>query len=136
MRFFTYIKRKRIKILWVLSILFITYLTLFFKSESYSPPTFEHLDKVAHFSMFFVLSLLGGIHIIKTRYNKFFVWQMLNFISVSVLGGLIEFIQPYFGRDCSAADFYANSAGALFGVLLSKLIYVNIIRRILDRNKK
>ena len=44
------------------------------------------------------------------------VWPVI--LGVSAYGGLIEIIQPFFGREAGWGDFLADFAGAVFGGIL------------------
>ncbi len=68
-------------------------------------------DKGAHFIAYAIASWLLIMAFSRER-------SLLVFISVSLLGLLIEVIQPYFGRTFDISDLIVNCAGALFGVLL------------------
>lgn len=79
-----------------------------------------YFDKVVHFTMYFVMSLLlaGYLH----QFRKFSDQKILlvNVLLLIFLGGLLEILQfelPI-NRDCSWGDFAANSTGAVTGTLL------------------
>ena len=129
MKIIKYITKNRTTILWVICLLSIVYLTLFYKSSGvdYQIP---HIDKIAHFMMFFSITSLGSMIILK-KYNNRMRFIIINFIASVSLGGLIEIIQPYFGRGADFIDFYADVLGAIVGVIMYKFIYFKIIKRIL-----
>ena len=69
-------------------------------------------DKFHHFVAFAVLALPLP-----------FAQQKLVipvFVSVTAYGGLIEIIQPFFGRNADWGDFLANGFGAICGAYLGK----------------
>ena len=68
-------------------------------------------DKGAHFIAYAIASWLLVLAFSRTH-------SRLIFISVSLLGLLIEVIQPHFGRTFDISDLIVNCVGALFGVLL------------------
>lgn len=129
--FKSYMKTSIVKLLWFFCFVIIAYLTLSLPTETSSIFTnIPNIDKVVHFMMFFSLSVIGGIYGIKTNKN-YIKWQSINALCIIAIGGAIELIQPYFGRDCSITDFYANTLGSITGVILSKFIYFKIIKKTL-----
>ena len=50
----------------------------------------------------------------------------LIFIIAVVYGGLIEIIQPHVNRYGELGDFFANTVGAVIGVLISRLILARL----------
>ena len=46
-------------------------------------------------------------------------------------GGIIELIQPYFGRHADWGDFLANSTGALIGALMAWVAHRSVLRHLL-----
>ena len=71
-------------------------------------PGLPHIDKLAHFITFFVITL-PAVAVHPARW----FWIVL---AASALGGAIEIIQPWFGRSRELADFIADVAGALLAV--------------------
>ena len=67
-------------------------------------------DKLHHGLAFAVLAF--PLPFVRPR----FVWPII--IGVSVYGGLIEVIQPLFGREASWYDFFADLIGASLGGIL------------------
>ena len=64
-------------------------------------------DKIAHFSAYLGLVLAAAL--LRPKSIAFYT-------SCAILyGGLIEFIQPSFGREKEVLDFVANSLGAISG---------------------
>jgi len=49
-------------------------------------------------------------------------WTWLIFLIGVFYGGMIEIIQPYVNRYREIGDFWANTTGAVLGVLLARLI--------------
>ena len=77
------------------------------------PPSPDVSDKVVHLIAFaalaFPLARTGRIGLIPV------------FAGASVFGGLIEFIQPSFGRSADMQDWIADIAGIAIGIALALL---------------
>lgn len=103
-----------LKILFVLSVLFASF--LFLKQGGHSGVNFQHADKVGHFLIFFSLALLLDYSF------KLSIGQSLAILSA--YGVLIEIMQsflPY--REASAGDILADILGvAIYLLLFRKLI--------------
>ena len=89
------------------------------------PPSAAALmwDKAEHFIAYFGLTLLASLGW-GLRRSLVFV-----FIAVVALGGALEILQSFVGRDAEWDDFFANSLGALAGLVLA-VIYLSIPRRL------
>jgi VanZ family protein len=79
-------------------------------------------DKVLHFTAYFGLALLATLG---WGLRRSLVWV---FLGVSVLGGALELLQLYVGRDGEWLDQLANMLGAAAGMGLA-IIYLAIPRR-------
>jgi len=84
-----------------------------------SPPPMVQLfwDKLLHFIAYFGLS---GIATMALGARKRAFWAVLALIA---LGGALEIIQGFTGRDASFYDELANSLGAVSGFGVSWLLY-------------
>ena len=80
-------------------------------------------DKAEHFIAYFGLTLLASLGW-GLRRSLVFV-----FAAVVALGGALEILQSFVGRDAEWDDFFANSLGALAGLVLA-VIYLSIPRRL------
>lgn len=107
--------------LWTLLILFLS-----FKSASGFPKiTIPNIDKVVHFTFYFVFVILWNYYFFRVRkiaiQKAFFV-----LIGAIFLGIFVEFGQKYFTttRQLDVLDLIANSIGALLGFLLSKIVFL------------
>lgn len=69
-------------------------------------------DKAVHFLFFFALVMPS-----LTFYPRSWAWVVPVAI---VYGGMIELIQPYFGRGMELGDFIANSLGVLAAIPASR----------------
>lgn len=78
-------------------------------------PHIEGLDKVIHFAMFFLLVLPA-----LTFAPSSWVWVVPLAI---FYGGMIEIIQPYFGRGMEFGDFVANTLGVCTAIPISRAIH-------------
>ena len=76
-------------------------------------PQVSGSDKAYHLISFAILTL--PIAIIRKR----FTWIMLS-VSVTY-GGVIELLQPLVNRNFEMADFLADAAGAVLGVLVARV---------------
>ena len=84
-----------------------------------SPPAPDGSDKVVHLIAFatlaFPLARTGRIGLLPV------------FIGASAFGGIIELIQPSFGRSADKQDWIADIAGVGLGILLA-LVYRRVRR--------
>ena len=111
----TYMNRNKIRILLIANILIIWIATL----SPCDGKAFGHWDKIAHFTLYFSLS----IPIVFLHPKD---WKLYNGLFFSILMGIIiEFIQQYIpGRNLEIADMIANSSGTIMGAF-SSLFYIN-----------
>ena len=79
-------------------------------------------DKAEHFIAYFGLALLASLGW-GLRRSLVFV-----FAAVVGLGGALEILQSFVGRDAEWGDFFANTLGALTGLVLA-VVYLSIPRR-------
>jgi len=84
-----------------------------------------HLDKLVHFTFYFVAAILGCFFLEKTVHKKFTFNKILliSMLFAWFYGILIEVLQSTITRARSGdlKDVWANCLGALIGVLLLKL---------------
>ncbi len=89
------------------------------------PPLYGNLDKVVHFLAFFTLVFVAVL----TRPGR---WRWMLPLAVA-FGGVIELIQPRFGRQADWGDFWANNAGAVSGAVLGVVLGRVLIRHLAAR---
>ncbi len=76
------------------------------------PPVFAHVwDKALHFTAYFGLA---GLAAVMLRSWRAAAWAVLGLI---VLGGMLEILQGFTGRDPDVLDEVANTLGAISGAL-------------------
>jgi len=82
-------------------------------------------DKALHFTAYFILSLLATLSLEARRATFLAVGSLI------VLGGVLEIVQGFIGRDMELGDEIANTLGALAGaaVAWAILMAVNSRRR-------
>ena len=79
-----------------------------------------NIDKILHFGFYCLLAGLINLLIHpEFRYNLS-TTVLIAFI-VTLLGVVVEFIQPVFGRPCSPGDMLANLSGASFFVVCYRI---------------
>lgn len=85
------------------------------------PP--KNIDKLIHFAVFFSVAFPAFL-------GKIRLWP-LTMIALIIYGGVIELIQPQFGRDAEWEDFLANSLGviAAFPPALAARFWIGSKRR-------
>lgn len=111
------------KLLFILTLTGLT--ALFFKDVGKAVAGVQHLDKLAHFSAFVLLSLISA--------KAFNIPVWLNILLLSCYGGLIEIVQgqlPY--RSASWLDFLADLAGIICFFICYQLL-LNKKKRRLDQ---
>ena len=86
------------------------------------PPLRGHADKLAHFLAFFTLVFVPVL----TAPGR---WRWMLPCAVA-FGGIIELLQPQFGRHTDWYDFWANNAGAASGALLRVVLGRPLLRRL------
>ncbi len=78
---------------------------------------FEGADKVIHFMMYLIFSILGG-WTLKAEKNRYGVWLILPVtIGWGILMELIQ-LEMHAGRSFSYYDILANSIGVITGIIL------------------
>jgi VanZ family protein len=102
------------------AILFWPVLALVIWGEIFAPPGPGLLDrindKILHFMAYFLLAAMASMAL-KSRRTA-----MLAVLGIIVLGGVLEIIQGYVGRDMSFYDELANTLGAIPGGIIGRLI--------------
>lgn len=95
---------------------------------------FEPSDKVLHFVAYFGLVVLLAI--------AWMTQNVLNWRHYSIIfavgmayGAVDEWLQIPVGRDCSLLDWYADVAGAFFGLVAYAIIVEIVGRRSFGRDK-
>jgi len=83
-------------------------------------------DKWEHFTAYFGLALMGVLGWSGQR-------ALAIFFAVVALGGTLEILQAYVGRDAEWADMLANTLGAIAGALLALLLLW--AARLVDRKR-
>jgi len=73
-------------------------------------------DKVFHFAAYGLLSVLALIQ--RQSYRT----ALIVIIAIVLFGAMIEFLQPFAGRQREAADLIANATGTMIGALLVWLL--------------
>ena len=76
------------------------------------PPTIHASDKLLHFTAYFGLS---GIATVALQRGRAVLAALLGLIA---LGGTLEVVQAFAGRDAEVLDEVANTLGAVLGALV------------------
>ncbi len=82
---------------------------------------FPHFDKVIHFCLYFGLNLLllTTMRLFRKHRTPLSVRTILTTTLFAILYSLvIEYLQPYFGREMEMLDGVANISGAITGAVL------------------
>ena len=91
-----------------------------------SLPEFKlfELDKLIHLSIYFIMSIMWMR--LQSFSDKFFPWK--NLFIVFFIASSTEFLQGFLpvGRYGDWADFIANSAGILLGIITYSLFFPKI----------
>ncbi len=116
-------KKLKLQKLWLLIgliyIVVIFYLCL--RRSTGTTPSFAHLDKIIHFSAYFIMMSYFAQILKKSSYKK-------AFIAFLLMGVLIEFLQLMTGyRSFELLDMVANTSGLLMGWLIFGNYFSNIL---------
>ena len=85
------------------------------------PPRLDAPDKLLHFLAYFGLSGIATTALAHRRAALAIV------IGLIALGGALEILQSFTGRDAEWLDEAANAAGAILGAL-SGLVFLHLVR--------
>jgi VanZ family protein len=80
-------------------------------------------DKLVHFLAYFSLGVMAAAAL---KHRRAVILAVLGLI---VLGGALEIMQDLVGRDTSFLDEVANTAGAVSGAVLARLVIEPLRRR-------
>ncbi|CAI8174009.1 MAG: Uncharacterised protein [Flavobacteriales bacterium UBA4585] len=86
----------------------------------------EISDKLVHFILYFswvVLLYFGSSRGYKRRLTR--RKMLIYWVTAAIIGGAVEFLQGAmdFGRNADVMDGLANTAGAMIGIILSRLFH-------------
>lgn len=129
------LRRKIYIVAWALYFAVVLYLSLAtFDGDSFTKlSAIPNIDKVVHFSMYFILTAFGVGYIFISNFKERYIW--IYVLSVIAISGLVEIVQPYMGRGRDLFDFVANSIGIIFA---TALVYAlrDVVKRIYKGSKK
>jgi Predicted integral membrane protein len=118
-------KRKKVYLLLISSVVWtIIIFVLCTLPPSEIPQTkIPYLDKIAHFGIFFILSILLSLLLnYRTRKSYFQIIIFATFIAF-FYGGIIEILQSrYFNRSGDLYDLIADITGGFLGALIYPII--------------
>jgi VanZ family protein len=105
----TLTKQKSLLVLWVVLILF---MSLYPFATKETKQLWEHSDKIVHFALYFVLSVLviSGLH----NKSKYAITLIISVLFGIIIEALQEFMK--LGRTFSMLDILANSIGVCIGL--------------------
>ncbi|GHB57084.1 teicoplanin resistance protein VanZ [Psychrosphaera saromensis] len=107
-------KTTLLKVTFVLSVIFASF--LFLKQGGHSGITFEHADKIAHFLIFFSLTLLLDLSF-KLSVNKILLILSAYGVTIEVLQSFL----PY--RSASLGDILADILGVVVYIFLLRTFF-------------
>lgn len=93
------------------------------------PGSIEANDKLLHFIAYFGLSWLAATAC-RERRTAFFAC-----LALAILGGVLEIVQNFVGRDMSAWDEVTNTIGVAVGGSLARMVVEPLRRRFPDPRK-
>ncbi len=83
-------------------------------------------DKIGHFGMFFILSIVSlfNYYYLHNGNPKFWKWMFWGIIIPSIYGGAIELMQEYFFtfRSAEWADYVADILGSVSAGILALIL--------------
>ena len=112
----SYLRARKIDIYTTIAIAFAIGLATLTPVETL--PNVSGSDKLYHLISFAILTL--PIAVIRQKA----MWVILS-LSIAY-GGAIEIIQPLVNRNCEMADLFADTCGAVLGILAGKLLLSKI----------
>ncbi len=89
------------------------------------PGSFEYIDKAEHAAAYAVLSMLLLMSL--PEFRKKITGVLVCVLMLAGYGILMEFIQSFTGRSPELADFAADLAGIVLG-LIAKILLTRVIR--------
>ncbi len=76
-------------------------------------------DKVAHFVLYSLLTVLGGMRLkLNGSHNQLVRLLVCWAVVYAAYGALDEYLQQYVGRTCSFADWVADACGIVVGTVV------------------
>jgi len=125
------ISKKNKNLIYIALIVYWFFLFIATTLPSISPPIkFELSDKVYHLVAFIILAFLLSISLEIQNFSKTLKKNFLIYAAIIAIlyGGIDELHQMYVpNRSCDIYDWLADILGAIIGIGLRKLIYLNFI---------
>ena len=127
-------KRKKVYLLLISSVVWaIIIFVLCTLPPSEVPKTkILYFDKVAHFGIFFIQSVLLSLFLNFRTRKSYFQKILFSTLMAFIYGGLIEILQTkFFNRSGDIYDLVADIVGGLFGAIIYPVI-LRILRRLFE----
>ena len=104
-------------IIWFMIML---YLLLFPSRDLPKVPTFPNMDKLIHFTLYFIFTFLS-LFSSSIRNGRNIPWVIVMIFTICITTEFLQKIMPY-GRSFDYYDMLANSCGIIIGLLLFNYI--------------
>jgi len=108
--------------------MFVAFLSLFsFSGTDLPSVSIPHIDKLVHFTFYFVASVLGALSLKEysssSKIGMKVVWYLV--LALIVYGILIEVLQSKFTttRSGEILDFVANTIGVFAGIAVARFLF-------------
>lgn len=124
-------QKQLFRILAVLWTIFMSFFLLVPGGQLRSFWFFKHMDKLAHFSVFFIWSVLVTLALEIGEHSKNVYWKVIG--GAIIFGGTVEIAQYFIpDRKADLFDMFMNVAGAILGFFAAEFLK----KELFDTGKK
>ena len=128
---FNFLERNKVVLVYLPLVFYWILLFTLTSLPTQSVPAVGVSDKVEHFLAYFGLSFLLYMALLFQKKSKFFKKYALRItLSISFIYGIIDEVHQLLipGRSCELNDFIADLLGAIFGLIVIKILLTKIFK--------
>ena len=128
---FNFLERNKVVLVYLPLVFYWILLFTLTSLPTQSVPAVGVSDKVEHFLAYFGLSFLLYMALLFQKKSKFFKkYALLITLSISFIYGIIDEVHQLLipGRSCEFNDFIADLLGAIFGLIVIKILLTKIFK--------
>ena len=128
---FNYLERNKVVLVYLPLVFYWMLLFTLTSLPTQSVPAVGVSDKVEHFLAYFGLSFLLYMALLFQKKSKNFKkYALLLTLSISFIYGIIDEVHQLLipGRSCEFNDFIADLLGAIFGLIVIKIVLTKIFK--------